>query len=391
MTTVENLLEKVKAIAPIIREHAQEAEKASRLSRPVVEAMLEAGLYRMSRPKAFGGFELDPITMAKVIESVARYDSAAAWNLSLSVQVNCFLAWLPDAGASEILGGQSDTIVGTSFTPTGQAVPVDGGFRVSGQWPFVSGSRDCHWVMPIPFVMDGEQLRLDNNGLPIRRFMWLPTEDIEILNTWDTLGMRGTGSHDVVASDVFVPETRTALVAPLDSPGSAFQGPLYRLTIWAPIALLAPPALGVARSAIDDLVKMLSTKTSGLTGRSIRERQVIQRQVAEADAILKSARAFYYETLQDNWDAAVRGNDITLERKGQMQLATTHANVSAAKAVDLVHEAAGASAIRNQYKFQRYFRDARTMTQHAASSASRYESVGAVMLGVESDWPFFAL
>ncbi len=391
MTTADGWIEKVEEIAPIIREHAEEAEKERRLSRPVVEAMLQAGFYRMSRPKAFGGLALDPITIFKVVEAVARHDSAAAWNLSLSVQVNWFLAWLPDKGASEVLGNESDTILGTSFTPIGQATPVEGGYRVSGQWPFISGSNHCQWFLLIPFVMDGDQPLLDEHGLPVRRFMWFPAEHVEILDTWHTLGMRGTGSHDVVVSDVFVPEERTAPVAPLDQPGSAFQDPLYRLSIWGPIALLAPPALGVARAAIDDLVAMLRTKTSGLTGGSIRDRQVVQRQVAEADATLRSARAFLYETFRDNWEAAVQGAEITLERKGQMQLATSHANVSAAKAVDLVHEAAGASAIRNQYRFQQYFRDAHTMSQHAASSASRYESVGALMLGVESDWPFFGI
>jgi indole-3-acetate monooxygenase len=115
------------------------------------------------------------------------------------------------------------------------------------------------------------------------------------------------------------------------------------------------------------------------------------RQVAEAEAILGAGRAFLYQTFRENWEAAVQGATITLDRKLKMQLATSHANVSAAKAVELVHDAAGASAIRNRYRFQRYFRDARTMTQHAASSASRYESVGALMLGEQSDWPFFAL
>jgi indole-3-acetate monooxygenase len=353
--------------------------------------MSEAGLYRMSRPKAFGGLELDPVTMFRVVEEVSRHDSAAGWNLQLSVAQDFFLAWLPDASAAEILGSDRDVILGTSFTPSGQAIPVQGGYRVSGQWPFVSGSHDCSWYLFFPFIMEGDEPRRDAQGVPIQRFMWFPAESVTVLDTWYTLGMRGTGSHDVAVSDIFVPERRTAAMEPLQRPGKAYQGPLYRMTIWVPIALLAPPALGVARAAIDDLIELARTKKPTFSGSTLRQRQVVQRQLAEAEATLGAGRALLYETFRENWEVAAQGATITLDRKAQMQLATSHANVCAAKAVELVHDAAGASAIRNQYKFQRYFRDARTMTQHAASSANRYESVGALMLGEQSDWPFFAL
>jgi len=389
MTTVDALLEKVKEISPIIREHAQEAEKARRLSRPVVEAMLKAGLYTMARPKAFGGLELDPVSIYRVVEAVARHDSAAGWNLQLSVAVNCLLAWLPDEGAAEIMDGHPDAILGSSFTPTGQAIPVEGGYRLSGQWPFVSGAHDCSWFQFIPFIMDGDQPQHNEQGIPVQRFMWLPAKEVTILDTWHTVGMRGTGSHDVTVSDIFVPEHRTAPMAPLEQPGSAYQGPLYRLTVWPPIALLSPPALGVAQAAIDDLVEMAGKKTPSFTGSTLRQRQVVQRQVAEAEATLGAGRAYLHETFRENWEAAVEGTEITLERKLKMQLATSHAMQAAAKAVDLVHTATGASAIRNQYRFQQYFRDVHTMTQHAFASASRYESVGALMLGEESDWGFF--
>jgi alkylation response protein AidB-like acyl-CoA dehydrogenase len=389
MPITNELLAQVKEIAPLIRTHAQEAESARRLSRPVVDAMLQSGLYRMARPKALGGFELDPLTIFQVVEEVARHDSAAAWNLQISVALDWFPAWLPDDGAAEILDGHPDAILGGSFTPTGQAIPVEGGYRLSGQWPFVSGAHDCHWLLFMPFIMDGDQPRRNDQGIPMQRFMWLPAKKASILDTWHTLGMCGTGSHHVAVADVFIPEQRTAPLAPLEQPGKAYQGPLYRLTVWPPVALLAPPALGVARAAIDDLIGMASKKTPSYTVLALRDRQVVQRQVAEAEATLSAGRAFLHETFRDAWEAAVQGAEITLERKLKMQLAITYANIAAAKAVDLVHDAAGASAIRNEYKFQRYFRDAHTMTQHAFSSASRYESVGALMLGAQTDWPFF--
>ena len=391
MATVDALLDRVKEMAPTLCRYTEEAEKARRLSRPVVDAMLKAGLYSMARPKAFGGLELDPVTMFRVVEEVARHDSAAGWTLQLSLAVDSSLAWLPDEGAAEILDGHPEVIFGTSFTPTGgRAIPVEGGYRLTGQWPFVSGAHDCRWFLFLPRLMDGDQPRLNTRGVPMQLWAFLPADEASILDTWHTLGMRGTGSHDVAVSDLFVPERHTAPLVPLEQPGQAYQGPLYRLTIWPSVALLAPPALGVARAAIDDLLELARAKTPSYMGATLRARQVVQRQVAEAEATLGAGRAYLYETFQENWDAAVQGAEITLERKLTMQLATTHANLAAAKVVDLVHAAAGTSAIRNEYRFQRYFRDAHTMTQHAFSSANRYESVGALMLGVESDWPFFA-
>ena len=151
------------------------------------------------------------------------------------------------------------------------------------------------------------------------------------------------------------------------------------------------PALGVARAAIDELIELARVKTPSFNPSTLAHRQVVQRQVAQAVATLGAGRAYMIETFQENWAAAVDGQPLTSERKLKMQLAASHAIACAAKAVDLVHAAAGASAIRNEKKFQQYFRDVHTMTQHAFVSASRYKSVGALMLGAESDWGFFAL
>jgi alkylation response protein AidB-like acyl-CoA dehydrogenase len=281
-------------------------------------------------------------------------------------------------------------IIGGSFTPGRHAIAVEGGYRLNGQWPFVSGGHHCHWLMFLPEIKDGDVPRKDKSGAPVQRVVCVPASKAKILDSWNTLGMRGTGSHDVVLKDVFVPERHTALLAPLEHPGKGFEGPLYKLTVWLPTALLAAPALGIARAAIDELVRVAHVKTPSFTSSSLANRQVVQRQVAEAEATLSAGRAYLFETFRDNYAAAQRGEAIDQDRKINMQLAATHAVLCAAKAIDLVHAAAGASAIRNEYKFQQWFRDVHTMTQHAFMCASRYESAGALMLGVESDWGFFA-
>src|SRR5215467_10076601 len=169
--TVDALLNRVKDIAPIIRAYAPEAEEQRRLSRPVVDAMLQAGLYSMARPKAFGGLEVDPLTMFQVLEEVARQDSATGWNLCLSSGGYYLMAWLPDEGAAEILNSHPHIIFAGSFTPGPRAIPVEGGYRLSGQWPFNSGSHDCHWFVFLPQITDGDQPRLNDQGDPVRRLM----------------------------------------------------------------------------------------------------------------------------------------------------------------------------------------------------------------------------
>jgi alkylation response protein AidB-like acyl-CoA dehydrogenase len=171
---------------------------------------------------------------------------------------------------------------------------------------------------------------------------------------------------------------------------AAFAGPLYRLTIWPPVALMAVPALGVARAAIDELVDLAATKTANFGG-AVARRASAQRQVAEAEARVGAARAFLFEAYTAAWEAALAGEEIGLPLKLRMQLAGTHAANEAAAAVALVCTAAGSSAVRMEYRFERLWRDVNTITTQAFCSPGRYESVGQVMFGVPSDWPFFNL
>ena len=389
--TAASLLENVQEIAPIIQEHAVRGEQERRLAPSVVEAMVEAGLFRMWTPQVFGGLEVDPVTAMRVFEEVARLDSAAGWNLQLSSAVTPFFAWFPDAGAEEIFRGNPDVVFSGTLFPPGHAVPVEGGYRLTGRWPFVSGCQNSAWYFGPAFIMDGGAPRVGELGEPIQIVVAYPAKEAEILDTWHTVGMRGTGSHDVVAKDVFIPERRTALLAPLTCPGTAFQGPLYRLTIWPPTAALAPPALGIARAAIDALLDLGKKKTPNYTRTPLRERPTVQAGVARAEALLGAARAYLHESLREGWETAVQGQMLSLEQKMKIQLATTYAIRAAADAVDLVHEAAGTTAIRNEHRFQQHWRDVHVITQHAFVSTSRYESVGKLLFGLETDWTFFPL
>jgi indole-3-acetate monooxygenase len=388
--SLSSLLDAVRQIEPVIKAHAMEAEQERRLSDAVVDAMRARGLYRLWCPQAFGGLEVDPMTAFQVIEEVSRIDSAAGWNLQLSTAVDAFGPWFAEDGAKEIFG-QPDTIFAGGFFPSRRAVAVDGGYRVTGQTPFASGAHQAQWFDGLAQIYDGNTPRLAADGLPVTLITMCPANDGVIVDNWRTLGIRGTGSHDVLMTDVFVPLRRTALLAPYEKPGSAYQGPLYKFTVWTAVSILAPVALGIARAAIDDLLELAGRKTPSYLATPLRDRSNVQALLGEAQATLGAARAYVYEALRQVWDKALQGQLIDMPGKMKLQLAATHAAATAAKAVDLVHAAVGTTGIRDEHRFQRHFRDVHTITQHAYISAGRYESGGQYFLGVPIEWPFYGL
>jgi alkylation response protein AidB-like acyl-CoA dehydrogenase len=387
MTTTDTLLSAVRDIEPIIRQHAPEAERERRLAAPVAEAMHQAGLYRLWRPKAFGGFELDPVSGLRIIEAVSRIDSAAGWNLQIAVAHDMFAPWFSDQAAQEIF--HSDAIPVGAFNPARKAVPVAGGYRISGRTAFVSGAHHATAFIGFAHVYEGNRPRLDADGMPETRLIAVPASEANIVDNWNTMGMRGSGSHDVEMQDAFIPEHWAAPWGPLAKPGSAYEGPLYRLTVWPAIAALVAPALGITRAAIDDAIGLVINKTPAFGAKTLKTNAVVQSQLARAEAKLGAGRAFFFGTFEEAWLDAVAGRPISVALKGRMQLAMTHAVLECAKAVSLIHEIAGASGIREEYPFERHFRDIHVITQHGFLNASKLESIGQILLGLDPDWPFF--
>jgi alkylation response protein AidB-like acyl-CoA dehydrogenase len=387
---IPDLLIRVSGIASILRASAAESERDRRLSALAVDAMKAAGLYRLCRPKALGGLEADALTALRVLEEVSRIDAAAGWNLQICCGGYCFGAWLPEEGGLD-LGREPNAIVAGAVAPPGRAIPVEGGYRVTGRWPFASGCNHADWLLGAAFIFDGDEPRKGENGVPLLLLLAFPASELQIVDTWHTLGMRGTGSHDIAAADVFVPERHAGIWKPLAQRPPAFAGPLYRLSVWFPVAALATPALGTARAAIDALIELSGKKTPAYTRSPLAQRPVVQTQIAQAEALLGAARAYFYQVLGEAWTTVADGEPLSMRQKMDVQLATSHAIKSAADIATLVHQAAGTTGIRNEQPFERFFRDAHTITQHAFGSAARFESVGKLLLGQETDWAFFAL
>ena len=287
--------------------------------------------------------------------------------------------------------GEPDASFAGSFFPPRRAVAVDGGYRLDGRTPFVSGAHQAHWFLGLAQVYDGDVQRLSADGTPVTLLTMCPATEAVIVDNWRTLGMRGTGSHDVVITDVFVPSSHTALLGPYEKPGGAYAGPLYKLTVWTSISVLAPPALGIARAAIDDLLGLAARKAPAYLATPLRDRTPVQAAIGEAEATLGAGRAYLYEALREIWEKALEGRLIDMPGKMKLQLAATYAVTAAVKVVDLVHKAVGATGIRDEHRFQRYFRDVHTLEQHAYISTARYESAGQYFLGVPIEWPFYGL
>jgi alkylation response protein AidB-like acyl-CoA dehydrogenase len=251
---------------------------------------------------------------------------------------------------------------------------------LSGRWSFASGCRQADWIVaPGTVVVDGAaQLRPD--GRPELRAFCVPAADCEILDTWDTVGLRGTGSHDFQLTNVFVPEAWSFPIQP-DGEDAPVTLIMSRFLPYAQPGVAAV-ALGIARDAIDSFVELASTKVPTLGSMTLANRQSIQERVGRAEALVRSARAFLYETVRElppspNWSTAI-GDSLTT----RIRLASAHAVQSAAEAVDLMFTAAGTSSIFAGSRLERCFRDIHVVTQHAAVGASNIELAGQFLLGL---------
>ncbi len=382
-----SLIDAAREIAPIIQKHNEEAERERRLSPPVLAALREFGLLRMFTPRSLGGLEVDPVTRALVVEELAFHDSAVGWTLENPLDWAFFCARLPNEGAEEIYSRGADILIAAQFGRPLNATSTEGGYRISGRAPFVSNCYDADWISSTALV-DADQ---HPEGEAEMLMVYFPREECEIIDTWNVMGMRGTGSNDISVSDVYVPKLRTFLMVPEFEPGSHYQGPLYRLPVVGAAATGIPtPMLGVARRAIDEVTELALTKTPVASSGLLRERSLAQVQLGKAEAVLRSGRSLLLNTVSEAWQRCVDGRTHSLKQKADLLLAMTHAMSSAVQAVELACSIAGTTAFRATSPLERCFRDVQTMKHHVFASEARYGTFGQVYLGVPPDFPVVA-
>lgn len=381
-------LQLARELGPEISEYIEQEENNGRLSEPVVKALKKTGFFKLFLPASLGGFEADPLTVAKVVEEVARHNTAAGWSLMVANTTIFMGGHIPEKGIEEIFGNDPDAFIAGSIHPPMKAVRTDGGFLINGRNPLLSNVHEAQWILVSALVMEGDQLKM-NNGLPEIICVVMQADDCRIIDTWHTLGMRATDSNDVEAVNVFVPDHRFFPLTPEFHPGSHYEGPLYRFpAAGANIAcLLAPVSLAVASNAIGELKSIAAKKTPLGSMVPIRERGVVQRKIGRAEALVQSSRAFLHDSLTKCWVKVLAGETISLEEKAGLLLAATHVNQSCVEAVELVYTAAGTSGIYMKSKLAHYFTDAQVLRQHGFMNESRYETAGQVYFGLPPDLP----
>jgi alkylation response protein AidB-like acyl-CoA dehydrogenase len=393
-TTMERgdaLFEALGELAPVIQEAGARAEADRDLPADVIEALRQRGFFRMWTPQAYGGLELHPTTGIRLIEALASIDSSAAWVVANCAAITTFCQVLPQAGADELFSSPDPLVCGGWFPP-GAARREPGGYRVDGHWAFGSGAHHADWLTGMTVVLDDAgQPVIGPDGRPTLMLVFFEPGKAEVVDNWDTLGLRGTGSHDVTVAGCFVPERRVSVVRPWDPEAPGFQGPLYRFHMWIGGAVIGAAALGMARAAVDELTGLAQRKTPSYTERSLADRSIVQDHVARATAAVGAARAYLHHVLDETFARFAAGETLDPGALAPVQLASSHAVEAAARAVDLVLEVTGTSGIRADQRLERHLRDVRTMAQHTLSSGARYESAGQLLLGQQSDWPFFYL
>jgi alkylation response protein AidB-like acyl-CoA dehydrogenase len=381
----EDLLAAVRALAPRLRAASAEIEAARSLSEPLVQAMADAGLYRMYLPRSLGGGELDPLTYFDVIEALTQVESAAGWSVLISTGAMTITArGLTDEPLRAMFTSPRRTIMAGSGPPRGRALPVPGGYRLTGRWTQGSNIRLAGWVLAGCHLYDGDRPRLGLDGAPIYLRCVLPASEVEVLDTWYTTGMRGTGSHDFAITDVFVPEERVHRLVET----SLRPGPLYQFVGWTHIAHAAV-GLALARVAIEEFIALAGGKSATwhATEGRLATRTTIQAKVAQAEALVGSGRAYVREATRDLWETVCRRETPSPSQRAVYRVAVAQAYAYAVQAVDLMYTLGGATAIYAQSRLDRCLRDIHTAGAHVWVAPDTYELAGRLLLGLDPGSP----
>lgn len=383
MTDSNGILDAVKASAGLIRAEAEGSERQRRLTEAVVGALRDAGVFRMAMSRAMGGPELPPLQQIAVIEELAAADAAAGWCGMINCDGGFVTAYLDPVAAKELYPSIDQPTVFV-VNPTGTATVEGDGYRVSGQWPFASGSSHAEVFFLNCLVFDASGMRMDGE-IPEMRVVGLRRDQVEVLDTWHTTGLAGTASNDVKATEVFVP--RTYSYAPFVD-RAVDPAALYRWR-WLFLAKMPAVPLGAARGAIDEAMSVATTKVTMPSFALAREDATVQSNIGRATALVRSARAYVDDTIGTVWDAMCAGREPTAEEWVDARLAITMAFTNSKEAVSLLYEALGTTGVYRKSPLDRQLRDVTTMGQHIVSQTKTYGASGRRLLGLEPGIPGF--
>jgi indole-3-acetate monooxygenase len=382
-TNALRILDAARALGPALSAASDEIERERHLPPAIVEQLKRAGMFRLAMPKSWGGLELDFPTQVRVIETLCTFDASAGWCVMIGIDGGYITAYI-DQSEARAMYRDIDSPTAITFFPPGKALKHGAGYVVNGRWPFGSGCQHADWLVGHFAIFDGDSPRMMPNGFPETRFGFFPAAECEILDTWKSVGLRGSGSHDWQVKDRFIAEERTFNLA---APKPYREGPLNILPNLLLYKLAGVP-LGIARGAIDDFVAIASSKA--LTFKSptknqptLRDEAYAQNAVAQAEALVGSARAFVYETFEEMWQVLASGEMPSLKCRARARLAMVHASATCTQAVEMVYKANGGASVYSGNPLERRLRDIQTAGQHTVVSMKTWEAAGRVLLGLD--------
>ena len=371
---VAGYLQAIQNLAPLVVANREAFDRERRLPNPVFDALGEAGLFRLWLPQALGGPELSPFEFMTVVEAAAALDGSVGWLVGNGGGMSRVGGYLQKDVASEWFADRR-CFVTSATGAIGTAVPVDGGFRVTGRWPFGSGAHHATRFMGLCSTKSAD----GGENSPI--CCYLPREIVVVHDTWHVSGMRGTGSCDFEAREIFVPTRHThALTEQVPTQSSL----IYRmpgLSVFAWTVSVVP--LGIARGAIATFTELANSKARLGTTSQLRDRETVQAMVGRAEATHRAARAFLVEAMTELMAATDVGGDRLMQARAIFRVACAHAAERAARIVDMLAAAAGATAIFETCGLERAVRDVHAAVKHDAMSPNSYVVAGRLGLGLE--------
>jgi len=385
---MEKLAKLVGEIGPSLSQCIDQEAENRRLSTPVFEALKKAGLFKLYLPKSLGGHEADPVTTSQLTQKVASYNTAAGWSMMVANTASWWCNRLPEKGIEEIFKDGADTFIAGAFHPPMSATPTDNGYIINGRSPLASNVHEAKWVFVSALVMDGDRPKMINDR-PVVIGVFMKAVNVQIMDTWYTIGMKATDSNDVVANGVFVPTHLSYFLDPSIPTNKYYSAPLYKFpAIGVSVtSLIAPVALAVARNSITELKNMAAAKVPFGSAVSMKDRGSVQRKLGMAEAIVQSAAAYLHGTLEKYWIKTQNEEVLSMEERADLLLASTYTNQSCVQAVDQMYSAAGSTAIYTKNKLSRYMCDMQVIRQHGFSNESRFETAAQVYLGLPPDLP----
>ena len=381
--TTGDCIANARALAPVIAAAAPRIEAGRELPPDLVDALHEARLFRMLVPRSLGGEEVSPVVFMRTIEEIAKADASTAWCIAQTSVCSTIAKSMKPEIAAEIFKKNPRGVLAWGPTNNAKAVAENGGFRVTGTWPFASGSRHATWLAAhcLVYEPDGQQRR-DADGNPVQKTFVVPRERATIKDVWHVIGLKGTGSDTYVLTDVFVPEDYAIGYHALNPAERRERGPLYSFTIYQLFGSSFPAvALGIARTLLDDFCALAQTKKAMGQTSPLRDNAVVQSQVGVAQSQLAAARVFFFATWEEIWQAAQSGT-LSVDQRVRLRMASIHASQQARQVVETAYLAAGTVAVLESNPFERRFRDMHAVSQQAQSQFAIFEAIGRHFLGL---------